>query len=153
MCARAGILFTRISLDAFDGVLAGALAELDDLLARAPVAQGGGGASRGANTGAVAGRAGAADMTRRSDAVIAQLAAMAIFAAWNMTWSPPGAAPGCGPWPLSCVCCGRHLFALHRLCAPCYVLPALLLYIWGQAPFREPTQEAGQLAGMHTTCL
>ena len=45
---HAGILFTRISLDAFDGVLAGALADLDDLLSRAPVSRGAPAAANGA---------------------------------------------------------------------------------------------------------
>ena len=40
-------------------------------------------------------------MTRKSDAVIMQLVAMAVFAAWNISWSAPGTTPGCGPDPAS----------------------------------------------------
>jgi hypothetical protein len=73
----AGVLFTRINLDTFDEVLLGASADLEDLLGRPPVAQGGNGEAR------------------RSDAVLMQLAVMAIFVAWNINWSPPGHTPGC----------------------------------------------------------
>ena len=86
----AGLLFTRINLDTFDDVLVGALADLDDLLGRAPVARGtapGAGAANGAG-------AGAEGQQRRSDAVLMQLVSMLIFAAWNIGWAPPGHMAG-----------------------------------------------------------
>jgi hypothetical protein len=73
----AGVLFTKINMDTFGDVLAGAFADLDDLLSRAPVARGGNGEAR------------------RSDAMLMQLAAMCMFVAWNINYAPPDQRPGC----------------------------------------------------------
>ncbi|KAK9905112.1 hypothetical protein WJX75_009845 [Coccomyxa subellipsoidea] len=71
-----GVLFTKINMDTFGDVLAGAFADLDDLLSRAPVARGGNGEAR------------------RSDAMLMQLAAMCMFVAWNINYAPPDQRPG-----------------------------------------------------------
>ena len=70
------MLFCKINLDSFDDILEGAFADLDDLLARAPVACGGNGEAR------------------RSDAILMQLTVMCLFAAWNADYSPPGRPAG-----------------------------------------------------------
>ena len=79
----AGVLFTKINMDTFGDVLAGAFADLDDLLGRAPVARGGNGEAR------------------KSDALLMQLAAMCMFVAWNINYAPPDHRPGCVP-EMSC---------------------------------------------------
>ena len=66
---HAGVLFCKINLDSFIDIL-------DDLLARPPVARGGNGEAR------------------RSDAIVMQLTAMCLFAAWNADYSPPGRPAG-----------------------------------------------------------
>ena len=73
---HAGVLFCKINLDSFIDILEGAFADLDDLLARSPVARGGNGEAR------------------RSDAIVMQLTAMCLFAAWNADYSPPGRPAG-----------------------------------------------------------
>ena len=70
------MLFCKINLDSFNNILEGAFADLDDLLARPPVARGGNGEAR------------------RSDAIVMQLTAMCLFAAWNADYSPPGRPAG-----------------------------------------------------------
>ncbi len=80
----AGVLFTKINMDTFGEVLAGAFADLDDLLGRAPVARGGNGEAR------------------KSDALLMQLAAMTMFVAWNINYAPPDHRPGCFAPPLTC---------------------------------------------------
>lgn len=72
----AGVLFTKVNVDTFGEVLEGAFADLEDLLGRPPVARGGNGEAR------------------RSDALLMQLAAMCIFVAWNINYTPPGHTPG-----------------------------------------------------------
>ena len=73
----AGVLFTKINMDTFGDVLAGAFGDLEDLLGRAPVARGGNGEAR------------------KSDALLMQLAAMCMFVAWNINYAPPDHRPGC----------------------------------------------------------
>ena len=73
---HAGVLFCKINLDSFNNILEGAFADLDDLLARPPVARGGNGEAR------------------RSDAIVMQLTAMCLFAAWNADYSPLGGPAG-----------------------------------------------------------
>lgn len=75
-----GILFTRVSLDTAGGVMAGAMADLDALLARSSVAR----ASEGHHGG-----------VKRSDAALLQLAAAAAFAGDHASWAPDGQRPGC----------------------------------------------------------
>lgn len=70
------MLFCKINLDGFNDILEGAFADLDDLLARPPVARGGNGEAR------------------RSDAIVMQLTSMCLFAAWNADYSPPGRPAG-----------------------------------------------------------
>lgn len=71
------MLFTKINMDTFGDVLAGAFADLDDLLGRAPVARGGNGDAR------------------KSDELLMQLTAMCMFVAWNISYVPPDHRPGC----------------------------------------------------------
>lgn len=71
------MLFTKINMDTFGDVLAGAFADLDDLLGRAPVARGGNGEAR------------------KSDELLMQLTAMCMFVAWNISYVPPDHRPGC----------------------------------------------------------
>ncbi|BDA49482.1 probable telomerase-binding protein EST1A at N-terminal half [Coccomyxa sp. Obi] len=71
-----GVLFTKINMDTFGDVLAGAFADLDDLLGRAPVARGGNGDAR------------------KSDELLMQLTAMCMFVAWNISYVPPDHRPG-----------------------------------------------------------
>ena len=79
----AGILFTRVSLDAAPGVAAAALGDLDALLARSSA-----GRASDAHHGAA----------KRSDAALLQLAVAAAFAGDHASWSPEGQRPGCaGP--------------------------------------------------------
>ncbi len=87
----AGILFTRVSLDAAPGVLAAALADLDTLLARSSAVRGGEGHHGG---------------QKRSDAALLQLATAAAFAGDHASWSPEGQRPGCGKVPQTCLLCG-----------------------------------------------
>lgn len=66
------MLFCKINLDSFNDILQVALADLDDLVGRPPVARGSNGEAR------------------RSDATLMQLTAMSLFAAWNADYCPPG---------------------------------------------------------------
>jgi len=78
--ACAGILFTRIDLDAASGVAAAAMADLDALLRNPPVRR------------APEGRHGVA---RASDAALLQLAVAAVFAGDHAAGAAAARAPGC----------------------------------------------------------
>ena len=64
-------------MDTFGEVLAGAFADLEDLLGRAPVARGGNGDAR------------------KSDELLMQLTTMCMFVAWNISYVPSDHRPGC----------------------------------------------------------
>ena len=73
----AGVLLTKISMDAFGQVLRGAFTDLDNFLSRLRI------------------ECGASGEAHKSDVLLMQLAAMCVFVAWKIDHTLPDHRTGC----------------------------------------------------------